>query len=60
MVTSNATKKQANKNYTEDPRYNHNVCYQEFWCKIEFAVITKLDRDLSKTARTDTFEQLLL
>ena len=29
---------------TEDPRYNDSVCYQRFCCKIEFAVITKLDR----------------
>ena len=30
--------------YTEDPRYNDIVCYQRFCCKIEFAVIKKLDR----------------
>ena len=33
---------------TEDPRYNHNVCFQRFCCKMEFAVIKKLDRDPSK------------
>ena len=29
--------------YTKDPRYNDSVCYQRFCCKIEFAVIKKLD-----------------
>ena len=33
---------------TEDPRYNDSVCYQRFCCKIEFAVIKKLDMDPSK------------
>ena len=33
---------------TEDPRYNDNVCYERFCCKIEFAVIKKLDMDPSK------------
>ena len=33
---------------TEDPRYNDSVCYQRFCCKIEFAVIKKLDVDPSK------------
>ena len=33
---------------TEDPRYNVSVCCQRFCCKIEFAVIKKLDRDSSK------------
>ena len=33
---------------TEDPPYNDNVCSQRFCCKIEFAVIKKLDRDPSK------------
>ena len=28
----------------EDPRYNDSVCYQKFCCKIEFAVVKKLDR----------------
>ena len=36
------------KRYTEDPRYNDSVCYQRFCCKIEFAVLKKLDRDPSK------------
>ena len=30
--------------YTEDPRYNDGVYYQRFCCKIEFAVVQKLDR----------------
>ena len=30
---------------TEDPRYNDSVCYQSFCCKIEFAVVNKLDRN---------------
>ena len=29
---------------TEDTRYNDNVCYQRFCCKIELAVIKKVDR----------------
>ena len=29
----------------EDSRYNDSVCYQRFCCKIEFAVIKKLDMD---------------
>ena len=29
---------------TEDLRYNDSVCYQRFSCKIEFAIIKKLDR----------------
>ena len=33
---------------TEDPRNNDSVCYQRFCCKIEFAVIKKLDMDPSK------------
>ena len=33
-----------NIRYTEDPRYNDSVYYQRFCCKIEFAVIKKLDR----------------
>ena len=41
---------------TEDPRYNDSVCYQRFCCKIEFAVIKKLDMDPSKAWITDTFE----
>ena len=32
---------------TENPRYNDSVCYQRFCCKIEFAVIKKLDMDPS-------------
>ena len=27
----------------EDPRYTDSVCYQRFCCKIEFAVIEKLE-----------------
>ena len=34
--------------YTEDPNYNDSVCCQRFCCKIEFAVIKKLDRNPSK------------
>ena len=44
---------------TEDPRYNDNVCYQRYCCKIEFAVIKKLDMDPSKTHITDIFEQFV-
>ena len=33
---------------TEDPRYNDSVCYLRFCCKIEFAVIKKLDMGASK------------
>ena len=29
---------------TEDPRYNDSVCYQRFCCKIEFAVVWRLER----------------
>ena len=32
------------------------VCYQRFRCKIEFAVIKKLDMDPSKASITDIFE----
>ena len=46
-------------NNTEVPRYNDTVCYQIFFCKIEFVVIKKLDMDLSKEWITDTFEHLL-
>ena len=42
---------------TEDPRYNDSVCYQIFCCKIEFAVVKKLDMDPSKACITDIFEQ---
>ena len=42
--------------YTEDPRYNDSVCYQRFCCKIEFAVLKKLDMDPSKASVMDTFE----
>ena len=42
---------------TEDPHYNDSVCYQRFCCKIEFAVIKKLDREPSKAWITDSFEQ---
>ena len=30
--------------YTEDPHYNDSICYQRVCCKIEFAVVKKLDR----------------
>ena len=33
---------------TEDPRYNDSVCHQRFFCKIEFAVIKKLNMDPSE------------
>ena len=33
---------------TVDPRYNDTVCYQRFGCKIEFAVIKKLNMDPSE------------
>ena len=33
---------------TEDPRYNDTVCYQRFYCLIEFAVIKKLVVNPSK------------
>ena len=36
------------KHHTDDPRYDDSVCYQTFRCKIEFAVIKKLDMDPSK------------
>ena len=39
----------------EDLRYNDSVCYQRFCCKIEFAVIKKLDMDPSKAWITDIF-----
>ena len=42
---------------TEDPHYNDSVCYQRFCCKIEFAVIKKLDMDPSKAWIKDIFEQ---
>ena len=35
------------KSSTEDPYYNDSVCYQRFCCKIEFAVLKKLDIDPS-------------
>ena len=34
--------------YREDPRFYDSVCYQTFCCKIEFAVIKKLEMDQSK------------
>ena len=37
-----------NTRTTEDPRYNDSVCFQRFCCKIEFAVMKKLDMDVSK------------
>ena len=42
--------------YKEDPRYNDNVCYQRYCCKIKFAVLKKLDRTYLKHQLTDTFE----
>ena len=42
---------------TEDPRYNDSICYQRLCCKIEFAIIKKLDMDTSKAGITDSFEQ---
>ena len=36
------------KSDTADPRYNDSVCYQRFCCKIEFAVVKKLDRTYLK------------
>ena len=33
---------------TDDPHYKDSVCYQRLCCKIEFAVIKKLDMDPSK------------
>ena len=45
-------------NTTKDPRYNDSFCYQKFCCKIEFAVINKLDMNPSKARMTDIFEQL--
>ena len=41
---------------TEEPRYNDSVCYQRFFCKIEFAVIKKLDLGPCKAWITDIFE----
>ena len=43
---------------TEDSRYNGSVCYQRFCCKIEFAVIKKLDRTHVNASVTDTFKKL--
>ena len=37
---------------TENPRFNDSVCYQRFCCKIEYAVIKKLDMDPSKARIT--------
>ena len=45
---------------TENPRYNDSVCYQRFCCKIEFALIKKLDMDMSKARITDTFEYFFI
>ena len=42
--------------YTEKLRYNDSVCYQRFCCKIEFAVIKKLNMDPSKESVADAFE----
>ena len=44
---------------TEDPRYNDSVCYQRFCCKIEFAVIKKLDMDPHNASINVTFEHFL-
>ena len=40
---------------TEDPRYNDSVCYQRFCCKIESAVIKKLDMNPSEAWITGIF-----
>ena len=42
---------------SEGPRYNDSVCYNRFCCKIEFAVIKKLNMGPSKAWITDIFEQ---
>ena len=42
--------------YTENPCYNDSVCYQRFCCKIEFAVMKKLERTHLKVSMSDTFE----
>ena len=34
--------------FTEDPSYNDSVCYQRLCCKIEFAILKKLDKGPSK------------
>ena len=39
---------------------NDSVCYQRFCCKIEFAVIKKLDMDPCKARILDTFEQVFM
>ena len=44
----------------EDPPYNDSDCYQRFCCKIEFAVIKKLDMDWSEARITKTFNQFLI
>ena len=44
----------------EDSGYNDRVCFQRFCCKIEFAVIKKLDMDPSKADKTDTFEHFFI
>ena len=46
--------------HTESPRYNDSVCYQRFCCKIEFAIIKRLDMDPSKARIMDTFEGFLM
>ena len=33
---------------TEDPHYDDSVCYQRLCCKMEFAVIKKLEMDPSE------------
>ena len=40
-------------------RYNDSVCYQRFCCKIEFAIIKKIDMDTSETRITDAFEHFM-
>ena len=47
-LTQSLTLAKLSKSSTEDPHYNDSVCYRRFGCKIEFAVIKKLDMDLSK------------
>ena len=44
---------------TEEPPYNDSVCNERLRCKIEFAVIKKLDMDPSKALITDSFNSFL-
>ena len=47
-VSLNCDIKRKGRNTEDHPRYKDNVCYRIFCCKIEFAVIKKLDMDPSK------------